>query len=226
MNKPMNKRMNKPLLQLALDTFDLPSALAPLQRAAEHIDIIEVGTVLCLAEGMESLRVIRSLFPQKTILADLRIAEAGGIIARMAYEAGADWVSVVSGAAPATAAVVYEVAKAFAGDVQIELSDGWTWAQVQHWRAIGIEQVIIHRSRDAEAQQGKPSWSAADLATISRLADMGCRVTVTGGVSLDDIKTFAGIPVSIFISGRAICQAADPARAAAAFQREIARVYS
>ena len=77
--------MPKPLLQLALDTFDLPSALAPLQRAAPHIDIIEVGTILCLSEGMGAVRVIRSLFPDKTILADVRIAEAGGIIAKMAF---------------------------------------------------------------------------------------------------------------------------------------------
>lgn len=90
--------MRKPLLQLALDTHDLPSALAPLQQAAPHIDVIEVGTILCLSEGMGAVRIIRSLFPDKTILADVRIAEAGGIIAKMAFEAGADWVSVVSGA--------------------------------------------------------------------------------------------------------------------------------
>ena len=217
--------MKKPSLQLALDTFDLPSALAPLQKAAYQIDIIEVGTVLCFSEGMHAVRVIRSLFPEKTVLADVRIAEAGGIIARMAFEAGADWVSVVSGAAPSTAEVVFNVAQEFGGDVQIELSDGWTWPQVKHWRAIGIDQAIIHRSRDAEAQ-GNLRWRAADLDNISRLAEMGYRVTVTGGVGVEDIKTFAGVPVHIFISGRAICNAADPAQAASAFQQEIARVYS
>ena len=217
--------MKKPLLQLALDTFDLPSALSPLQNAAQYIDIIEVGTVLCLSEGMQAVRVIRSLFPEKTILADVRIAEAGGIIARMAFEAGADWVSVVSGAAPSTAEIVYGVAQEFGGEVQIELSDGWTWAQAKHWRSIGIDQAIIHRSRDAEAL-GNLNWSAAELAKISRLSDMGYRVTVTGGVGIDDIKTFAGIPVYIFISGRAICNAAAPADMASAFQQEISRVYS
>ncbi len=69
--------MQKPQLQLALDTFDLPSALSPLQKAADYIDVIEVGTILCLSEGMHAVRIIRSLFPHKTILADVRIAEAG-----------------------------------------------------------------------------------------------------------------------------------------------------
>ena len=216
--------VSKPLLQLALDTFDLPSALAPLQRAGPHIDIIEVGTILCLSEGMHAVRIIRSLFPQKTILADVRIAEAGGIIAKMAFEAGADWVSVVSGAAPSTAEVVYGVAQQFGGEVQIELSDGWTWDQARAWREIGISQAIVHRSRDAEAQ-GSLSWGEQDLDSIRRLSAMGYRVTVAGSVEVRDIGLFAGIPVHIFIAGRAIRNADDPAAAAIAFQGAINSTY-
>ena len=216
--------MPRPLLQLALDTPDLPSALAPLQQAAAHIDIIEAGTILCLAEGLGAVRVIRSLFPDKIILADLRIAEAGGIIARMAFEAGADWVSLVSGAAPSTAEVVHAVAQAHGGQAQVELSEGWTWAQAERWREIGIDQAIVHRSRDAEAQ-GKLAWAADDLETIRRLHAMGYRVTVAGSISLDDIAAFAGLPVSIFIAGRAIRNAEQPGQAAAAFQAAISRAF-
>ena len=80
--------MNKPLLQIALDTYDLPSALGPLQKAAAHIDVIEVGTILCLAEGMHAVRAIKSLFPNKIVLADVRIAEAGSIISKMRMRIG------------------------------------------------------------------------------------------------------------------------------------------
>lgn len=216
--------MQKPRLQLALDTYDLPSALRPLQKAAAHIDVIEVGTILCLSEGMGAVRAIRSLFPDKTILADVRIAEAGGIIARMAFEAGADWVSVVSGASMTTAEVVYQTAQECGGEVQIELSDGWTWEQAQQWREIGIDQAIIHRSRDAEAQ-GNLTWGEADFANIRRLTEMGYRVTVTGGVNPPDVALFAGIPVYIFIAGRSIRNAEDPALAAKAFQDAFALAY-
>ena len=34
-----------PRLQIALDTYDLPSALAPLATAVDQIDIIECGTI-------------------------------------------------------------------------------------------------------------------------------------------------------------------------------------
>jgi 3-dehydro-L-gulonate-6-phosphate decarboxylase len=218
--------MEKPKLQIALDTFDLPSALGPLQKAHSHIDVIEVGTILCLSEGMQAVRVIRSLFPQKTILADVRIAEAGSIISKMAFDAGADWVSVVSGAAPDTAEVVLKEARSrgLENDVQIELSDGWTWDMAKKWAALGIQQVITHRSRDAEAK-GSLTWSQKDFDQIHRLAGMGFKVTVTGGVNPADIPLFAGVPVYIFIAGRAILKAADPAAAAKAFQDAIAQTF-
>lgn len=217
--------MPVPKLQLALDTFDLPSALGPLQRAHSYIDVIEVGTILCLSEGMSAVRAIRSLFPDKIILADVRIAEAGGVISRMAFEAGANWVTVVSGASKTTSQVVFEEAQRHGGDVQIELTEGWTWDQARAWRDLGIGQVITHRSRDAEAH-GVLTWDETDFEQIRQLAAMGFKVTVTGGVEVADIPRFAGVPVYIFIAGRAIRGAADPAEAARRFQDTIAATFA
>lgn len=217
--------MEKPKLQIALDTFDLPSALDPLQRAQGSIDVIEVGTILCLAEGMRAVQAIKALFPHKPVLADVRIAEAGGIIAEMCFDAGADWVSVVSGAAPTTPEVVFKKAAARGCDVQIELSDGWTWEMAERWRDIGISQIITKRSRDREIGGGELSWSQEDFDTVHKLHEMGYKVTVTGGIRAEDIGRFAGVPVDIFIVGRAICASSDPGRAAQIFQRAISEAY-
>lgn len=217
--------MDQPKLQIALDTYDLPSALSPLQKAAPHIDVIECGTILCLAEGMHAVRVIRSLFPDKLILADVRIAEAGSLISKMAFDAGADWVSVVSGATLNTVEAVIKEAAKHHGDVQIELIDGWTWEQAQQWRALGIQQVITHRSRDGEAK-GELTWSQRDFDEIRRLADLGFKVTVTGGVKPADVPLFAGVPVYVFITGRGIYAAADPAAAAQQFKTAIQTTFA
>ncbi len=218
--------MERPKLQIALDLQDLPAALAPLQKAAPYLDVIECGTILCLAEGMHAVRVIRSLFPGKPILADVRIAEAGSLISRMAFNAGASWVSVVSGATLNTVeAVMREAATHPGAEVQIELIDGWTWEQAQAWRALGVPQVITHRSRDAEVK-GALTWTRRDFDEICRLADTGFRVTVTGGVQPEDIPLFAGVPVFVFIAGRGIYAADDPAAAARRFQEVIAATYA
>ncbi|MEM7539752.1 MAG: orotidine 5'-phosphate decarboxylase / HUMPS family protein [Chloroflexota bacterium] len=214
----------KPKLQIALDTFDMPSTLGPLQKAIDHIDIIEVGTILCLSVGMDAVRIIRSLYPHKTILADVRIAEAGSVISKLAFDAGADWVSVVSGAAPSSFEVVLKEAQSRGGDMQIELSDGWTWKMAQQWADLGVGQIIVKHSRDLEAQ-GQLSWGESDFDNIRRLHEMGYKVTVTGGIKPKDISRFKGVPVDVFIAGRAIVQADDPAAAAQEFQRAIAEAF-
>jgi 3-dehydro-L-gulonate-6-phosphate decarboxylase len=124
-----------------------------------------------------------------------------------------------------TAEVVQKEAEKCGGEVQIELIDGWRWEMARQWRDIGIQQVITHRSRDAEAA-GNLTWSDRDFDEIRELANMGFKVTVTGGVKPEDIPLFAGVPVYIFIAGRAIRGAADPAAAAREFQDVIAQTYS
>ena len=217
--------MTRPRLQIALDKGDLPSALAPLQRAAPRIDIIECGTVLILAEGLRAVREIRALFPEKPILADIRIAEAGKLLSQMAFEAGASLVSVVAGAAMATVRQVCAVAAVQRGEVQVELSDEWYDSQkARQWREAGVEHVIVKRSRDREAA-GDLSWGPHDVARVDELAAMGFTVTITGGVTREDLATFAGHPVGIVIAGRAIVAAADPLVAAAEMQKSIGEVW-
>ncbi len=216
--------MTTPKLQLALDTFDLPAALAPMQQARDHIDVVEAGTILCYAEGMHAVRALRALYPEKTLLADVRIAEAGSIIAKLAFEAGADWVSVVSGATLTTLEVVLKAAEKHGGEAQLELIDGWTWDDARTWRDLGVSWVITHRSRDGEAV-GDLSWKDRDFDEMRHLSEMGFKVSVAGGVTAQDLPLFAGVPVDLFTVGRAIREADDPAAAAAAFQAAIAETY-
>lgn len=215
----------RPRLQVALDVRDLPSALAPLPRVIAHIDIIECGTVLILAEGLRAVREIRALFPNTTILADIRIAEAGSILSRMAFEAGANLVSVVAGASMTTVRQVCAVAAEFNGEVQVELADEWFDPDRAHqWRDAGVQHIIVKRSRDREAS-GDLSWKPTDLERIDQLAAMGFTITVTGGITATDLTTFAGHPVGIIIAGRSITTATDPAAAAAELNHAIGQVW-
>ena len=217
--------MTTPRLQIALDTLDLPAALGPLQKAAGHVDVIECGTILVLCEGYHAVRAIRALFPDKRILADVRIAEAGAKISRLAFEAGADLVSCVAGASLTTIQQVCRVAAEFGAEVQVELADEWYDPErARRWREIGVQHVIVKRSRDREAA-GDLSWKPDDLARIDELASLGFTVTITGGISPKDLPTFAGHPVGIVIAGRAIVEAEDPAAAAAELQETIAEVW-
>lgn len=220
----MAETLQRPKLQIALDTTDMPSALRPLNAAINQIDIIECGTILIIAEGLKAVREIRALYPNKTILADVRIAEAGALIARNCFEAGANWVSVVAGASMTTVEQVVKVANEFGGEVQIELGEKYDPEQAREWRRLGATQVIVHRSRDAEVA-GKLTWGPDDIERIKELHDMGFMVTVTGGVKVEDLPFFEGAPVGVIISGRGIVKADDPLAAAKRLQDTIGEVW-
>lgn len=219
-----DKTLERPQLQIALDTFDMPSALRPLNAAISQVDVIECGTVLIIAEGLRAVREIRALYPNKTILADVRIAEAGAVISRACFEAGASWVSAVAGASMTTVEQVVKVAQEFGGEVQIELGETYDPEQAREWRRLGATQVIVHRSRDAEAA-GKLTWGENDKDRIRQLHKMGFKVTVTGGVTAKDLPFFQGVPVGVVISGRGIVKADDPLAAATELRETIGRVW-
>ncbi|ENR7487133.1 3-keto-L-gulonate-6-phosphate decarboxylase UlaD [Salmonella enterica] len=192
--------MSLPMLQVALDNQTMDSAYETTRLIAEEVDIIEVGTILCVGEGVRAVRDLKALYPHKIVLADAKIADAGKILSRMCFEANADWVTVICCADINTAKGALDVAKEFNGDVQIELTGYWTWEQAQQWRE-------------------------ADITAIKRLSDMGFKVTVTGGLALEDLPLFKGIPIHVFIAGRSIRDAESPVEAARQFKRSIAQLW-
>ena len=217
-------QIEKPMLQVALDTFNLDSALKTTRLVADVVEIIEVGTILCLAEGLGAVRTVKTLYPDRLVLADVRIAEAGALISKMVFDAGADWVSVLSSASIPTMEVVAKEAFSRGRDVQIELQDGWTIEKAMQWQQLGVRQVIIHRSRDTEKTD--KGWSQKDLDLIMNLSDKGFQVSVTGNMLVENISIFKGIPVYAFVAGRSIRDANDPKMAATEFQNAIKKTWS
>ena len=88
-----------------------------------------------------------------------------------------------------------------------------------------MRHVIVKRSRDREAA-GDLSWKDEDMDRVDELAAMGLTVTITGGVSAEDLPAFAGRSVGIVIAGRAIVGADDPAAAAARLRETLHEVWS
>ncbi len=212
--------MEKPLLQVALDNFTLSEALESTRVLAPELDVVEIGTLLCLARGAESIQVMRTLYPENIIVADLKIVDAGGELAGMACDNGANWVTVMCNAADATKAKAVEAAAKRGGEMQVELFGNWTFEQAVEWKNIGLKQVIYHQSRDALNSGG--SWGPANMETVKKLTDMDFEVSVTGGLTLDVISLFEGIPIKSFIVGRNLRNVADPAAEARAYKAEIA----
>ncbi len=213
----------QPMLQVAMDTKDLDSALKVTRLVYDVVDIIEVGTILCLAEGLGAVKTIKTLYPNNLVLADVRVAEAGALISKMVFDAGADWISVLSSASIPTIETVKNEAFSKGGDVQIELQEGWAIEKINMCKDMGVQQVIFHKSRDTE--KSNSGWSAELLETIKSMSDQGFKVSVTGNLNPSDLAAFKGIPVYSFVAGRSIRNADDPHAAAEEFKTAIHEIW-
>ncbi|MGF1777557.1 3-keto-L-gulonate-6-phosphate decarboxylase UlaD [Vibrio nomapromontoriensis] len=194
--------MTKPMIQIALDQTDLESAIAVANNVESFVDVIEVGTILAFAEGMNSVKTLRANHPDHILVCDMKTTDGGAILAKMAFEAGADWITVSAAAHIATIGACKKVADELNGEIQIEIYGNWTMQDAQNWVDLGISQAIYHRSRDAEL--AGVGWTEEDLVKMRQLSELGIELSITGGIVPEDLYLFEGIKAKTFIAGRAL----------------------
>ena len=194
--------MTKPMIQIALDQTELAKAVEVANNVEGFVDVIEVGTILAFADGMEAVRTLRKNHPDHILVCDMKTTDGGAILSRMAFEAGADWITVSAAAHIATIEVCKKVADEFNGEIQIEIYGNWTMEDAQAWVDLGIKQAIYHRSRDAEL--AGIGWTEADIEKMRALSELGLELSITGGIVPEDLYLFEGIKAKTFIAGRAL----------------------
>jgi 3-dehydro-L-gulonate-6-phosphate decarboxylase len=217
--------MTVPLIQIALDYIELEPALAMAQLVADEVDVFEIGTPLCKAVGMLAVRIVRALFPDKIILADVKSPDVGGLEAKLAYDAGATWMTVMGSAAPATIRAALEEAKRQGKVAYVEMTGiRDILAAASEWKELGAEWLVYHREWDAGVAGRQ--WTPKDYEILKRLTDMGFKINVAGHINLQLLSFFKGLPLSVITIGREIREAADPTAAARQFREEIAKLWS
>lgn len=210
----------KPKLQLALDMDNLEKALEVVDKCSQYVDIIEIGTVLVIEAGLSSVRKIRDKKPNSLLLADIRIIKAGGKLAKMTYESGANIITIMSDATEETfEAVIKEKKEKISREVLIEINDTYTEQDLKKWKRYDLTHLIFHRG--SEIKDTNEEWNQEDFQEIIRLNEMGFKVYVTGGIGIQEISLFKNIPVECFIVGRTIANAERPEEIAIAFHDEI-----
>ena len=95
-------------MEEAIEVFDISVQADPLkssykaikiaEQVKEYVDFIEAGTPLIKSVGLESVRKLKEIFPDKKIVADMKTADVGYLEVEMAANSGADFVSVLAAA--------------------------------------------------------------------------------------------------------------------------------
>ncbi len=109
-------------LQLALDFANLSQALRVAREAWEGgVRRLEAGTPLIKSEGLDCVRALRAEFPGATIVADMKIMDAGRVEVEMAAKAGANVVAVLGAASDATIRECIEAGERYHATIMVDL---------------------------------------------------------------------------------------------------------
>lgn len=198
-------------LQLALDLFDLETALAVTKEARDYVDIIEIGTPFLMQYGLDAVRRFRDAFPDKEILADAKIMDAGRLEVTAALEAGADYATVLAVTDLLTMQECVDAANRLGKRVVADMicvSD--LPARARELEAIGVHGLAVHTGVDQQKAGRTPLGDLRVLKAHARRAE----ISVAGGISLQTVPAYAALSPDVLIVGGAIGTAPDPAKAA------------
>ena len=213
--------MQAPKLQVALDTTSLVDAFKTLGNGLDdHVDIIEAGTMLILTEGLRAVDYLRTIYPEKLLVADFKcVAPHFGT---QVIKRNPDFITVLSVAeAHVKQKIAKEAAERGAGQqVQVEIYGSYTLDDVNEWKSYGISHVIYNRPRSRSG-----AWGDPEVKDIAALTNLGIHVTATGGMSYENLTPIAGMPVYAVICGSSLIKAERPAEEAIRIQERIHQLW-
>jgi 3-hexulose-6-phosphate synthase len=204
-------------LQVAMDVLTTEAALELAGKVAPYVEILELGTPLIKSEGVRAITAVKNAHPDKLVFADLKTMDAGELEADIAFQAGADYVTVLGTAGDSTIAGAVKAAKSHSKGIVVDLigvSD--KIKRAIEVTALGAVFVEMHAGLD---EQAEPGFEFSTLLTDGEIARVP--FSVAGGVNVKTIASVQRAGASVAVAGSAIYSAADPAAAAAELRKAI-----
>jgi 3-hexulose-6-phosphate synthase len=203
-------------LQLSLDKVDLDEALCYIEETKNSIDIVEVGTPLALKWGVKAISLIKEKYPGKELLADFKVMDGGNYEASIAFDAGADIVTVLGVSKDATIAGAISAARKYQRKIMVDLIGVVEIEKrIPLIERLGVDYLCVHTATDAQNGLNTPIVQfilARNIVTTTKLA-------IAGGLNIRNIGTVVPYKPDIVIVGAGITSEPDRTKAAADIKR-------
>ena len=194
-------------LQLALDMDSLAAARAMLEKTADLVDVAEVGTPLVLREGTAAIRELKKEYPRLLVLADFKIMDAGAEEAAIAFDAGADIVTVLAAAQTVTIQRACDIAADAGREVMADLIAVADPARrAVEVASAGVSYLCCHTAFDMQLSGADPARELSEV----RAALPGARIAAAGGITPQRIGLLKPAGPEIIIVGGYVTRATDP----------------
>ena len=194
-------RLDRPVLQVALDFENLSRALQAAREAVEGgADWVEAGTPLIKSEGLDAVRELKKAFPDHRIVADLKVMDTGAFEVEIAAKAGADIVTVLGAADDGTIADAVRGGELYGAEVMVDLLGvADPVARARRAAELGAAAVCWHVGIDMQMAGKTPFEVLGELAKGSPIP-----VAVAGGLTSETVAQAARAGAQILIVGGAI----------------------
>jgi 3-hexulose-6-phosphate synthase len=205
-------------LQLALDLVNIPQAIEVVKEVEAFIDVVEIGTPVVINEGLQAVKEIKEAFPNLTVLADLKIMDAGAYEVMKASEAGADIVTVLGVTDDSTIKGAVEEARKQGSKILVDMINVKNLAQrTYEVDALGVDYICVHTGYDLQAAGESPF---EQLRTIKKIVK-NAKTAVAGGIKLDTLPDVVESQPDLVIVGGGITGQEDKKSVAAQMQKLI-----
>jgi 3-hexulose-6-phosphate synthase len=200
-------------LHITFDVADLDKALQTAAQVVEYCDALQVGSLLIYKYGVSAVKVFQEKFPQKDILAHARIADKGKDATTIFAQAGADWLTVLTGSRNDVILAACTYAHSVNKKVMVDLIDSSSPGQsALEAKNLGADALLFHQPYDEKA---------ASLTTIDNWemvrGNTQLPIFIAGKINRDTIEQFMVLQPAGLIIGKAIVEADNPEKEAQFF---------
>ncbi|MCD6458323.1 MAG: orotidine 5'-phosphate decarboxylase [Thermoproteales archaeon] len=201
-------------LQVALDLLHINRALQIAELSAKAgADIIEAGTPLIKYNGIKAVKVLKAKIRDKEIMADMKIMDVGAIEAEMAFNAGADIVSVMALASAETIEEAIATARGKNKKVLVDLMNVEDYEKkISEIARLNPDIICFHVGVDVQKRR-KTGVEALANELEKYVSEYSFEFAVAGGINELTAPIFAKAGADIIIVGGAITKSDDPYRA-------------
>lgn len=198
--------VRSPILQVALDVVNLAEALKVAREAvAGGAQWLEAGTPLIKSEGLEAVRALRREFHGATVIADMKVMDAGRVEVEMAAQAGANYVTVLGVASDSTITECVEAGARYDAQIMVDLAEvADPVARARRLQELGVGGIVVHCPIDVQMRGEDP---LALLAMIAEVVEMP--IAVAGGINSETAPLALAAGAHVVIVGGAITKAPD-----------------
>ncbi len=169
------------------------------------IDWIEAGTPLIKSEGMEAIRELKRIFPNKKIIADMKTMDTGDFETEMASKAGADIISILGASDDSTIKEAIKAARKYNSEIMIDLINVKNKVdRAAEVEKMGAKYVCIHVGIDQQMKGENPLQDIKDVKEAVNIT-----IATAGGLNSENIPGVISAGADIVIVGGAITKASN-----------------